>query len=385
LAEFLLFILQAVYFIRRWESMMYLLADQTVDEALRTGTGSAHVESMILALQKYPVDAIDVSLPHWKSGEISVDQGILQARLRCRVAPVQKDIIEAAKQGFKRIIIQWSQHPDNVAMGELAVALAGAKVLIPEVSLAIENASRFSADELLRYQAVICQYDVDGLIYQDQDSILEPFETYHDLKELQQAMPCPLEFHAHNNLGLATANTLAALRAGVRAVGVAVGGVGLPGHAAMEEVLMAVLYLWKQGEASLGYSLAGDCEQVLSRMGIELAADKAIIGSRVFYHESGIHVDGVNKNPSLYEAYQPEAVGLSRSTIIGKHSGTGALKQKFLGWNITLSRQEAARILEQVRKMATAQKGAVSDQQLQQIYSQARARQLAHRCAANKS
>lgn len=364
---------------------MYSIVDQTVDEALRKGTAQADVEAMILVLKKYPLDAIDVSLQHWKSAQASINGASLQPLLRCKVRPLAEDIEEAGRCGFKRIAIRWSHQPGPAPLDELLSALRVARSAALEVSLALPNASLFSVDDLKQYREIILPYSVKRLVYGDRDSILEPFETYRDLHALHQTMPCPVEFHAHNNLGLATANSLAAVRAGILYVCAAMGGVGLPGHAALEEVLMATTLLWKQGNPSLGQSLARDCEQVLGRMGVAVAADKAIIGARVFDHESGIHVDGIKKNPSLYEAYQPEAVGLSRNTIIGKHSGTGALKQKFLEWNIALSRQETVRILEQVRKTATAQKGAVSDQQLRQIYSQTRTRQLVARCAANRS
>lgn len=364
------------------ERPVYSIVDQTVDEALRKGTASADVEAMILLLKKYPLDAIDISLPHWRDVRIRMDQNGLQSLLRCTVRPLIGDIEEAGSFGFKRISVLWSHQPENASLVELSAALTAARGIAREVCLSLVNASCFGVEELLQYQAIINYRDQDRFIYNDQDSILEPFRAYRDLHTLQQAMPCPLEFHGHNKLGLATANTLAAIRAGIGYAGAAVAGVGLPGHAALEEVLMTTTLLWKQGNPSLGRSLAHDAEQVLARMGIEVAADKAIIGSCVFDHESGIHVDGIKKNPALYEAYQPEAVGLSRNTIIGKHSGTGALKQKFLHWHIALGQGEALQLLEQVREIATSQKGAVSDQQLWQLYQCNRARGLGVDAAA---
>lgn len=358
---------------------MFSIVDQTVNEALRKGTRPAAIEAMILMLQCYPVEAIELSLQHWpQSLRAVLERNALL--LRCKVCPSRTAIAEAGERGFKRITISWLHQTGTETMAELESALAAARVFAREVCLSVENASNFSADDLKRYRALIARYDVDRLLYHDQNGVLEPFRTYQDLHALQQAIPCALEFHGHNHLGLATANSLAALRAGITYVGASVGGVGVPGHAAMEELFMAVTQLWKQGKTRTWHSLASDCARILSRMGVEVPSDKAVIGAGVFNHESGIHVDGIGKNPSLYEAYQPEAVGLARNTIIGKHSGTTALKQKFLQWNVTLSQTEAARLLEQVREIAIAQKGAVSDQQLRALYTGNRAQQPGTGC-----
>jgi homocitrate synthase NifV len=363
---------------------MFSIVDQTVNEALRKGTRSADIADMICALQKYPLDAIDVSLQRWADMKLDLDHNVLRTLLRCKVRPSSKDIAEAGQKGFKRIIVTWSHQPEDSSIAELASALAKAKEFAREICLSIENASHYTADDLNQYQTMIVRYGVDRFMYHDQDSILEPFRTYHDFHALQQVIPCPMEFHGHNNLGLATANSLAALRAGIKYVGAAIGGVGLPGHAAMEEIVMVVTHLWKQDRASIGFSLAVDCGRILSSMGIEVPRDKAIIGSSAFDHESGIHVDGVGKNPSLYEAYQPEAVGLARKTIIGKHSGTTALKQKFSQWNITLSQTEAVQMLEHVREIATTQKGAVTDGQLRNLYGVHSILQAKTSCVGNR-
>jgi homocitrate synthase NifV len=151
-------------------------------------------------------------------------------------------------------------------------------------------------------------------------------------------------------------------------VATAVGGIGLPNHAAMEEVLMAVKHLWKQDQVSSGSSLTADCKEILSYMGIQLPVDKALIGRDVFAHESGIHVDGITKNPLIYEVIQPEEVGQTRQLIIGKHSGTASLKVKFLQWNLELDQAEALRMLERVRRIASLQKSPLSDLQLRHLY-----------------
>lgn len=103
-------------------------------------------------------------------------------------------------------------------------------------------------------------------------------------------------------------------------------------------------------------------------LGVELSVNKAIIGRDIFAHESGIHVDGVIKNPKIYEAFAPEEVGLARQLIIGKHSGTASLKAKFLEWNVRLTEAGANLLLKEVRRVAVKQKCPLSDVQLKQLY-----------------
>lgn len=351
--------------------------DQTVNEALRRDIQAADIELMMPLLQKYSLEAVDVSLRYWTKSDIRLNQTALLQFLRCKIEASDREIALAKEIGFSKVIIAWLHQPENPSLSRLTSFLAGAGDFAREIYLSIENASGFSAAELKCYWPLMVRYHVKRFIYHDRDSLLDPFRTYKNLNILQQeasvasvasVAPCPIEFHGHNAYGLATANSLAALRAGIAYVGTAVGGIGLPGHAAMEEVLMVARHLWKQEQIPAGFSLAADCARVLAQAGIDLPINKAIIGRDVFAHESGIHVDGIAKNPLLYEVIQPGEVGLSRQLIIGKHSGTASLKAKFLQWNLVLNQLEAVEMLERVREIAAAQKSPLSDWQLRQLY-----------------
>jgi homocitrate synthase NifV len=342
--------------------------DQTVNEALRRDIRAKGIELMAPLLQKYSLEAVDVSLPYWAKSDIGLNRTALLHFLRCKIGATNKEIAQAREIGFSKVIIAWRHRPGIPSLSRLVSALTEAGDFDGEVYLSIENASDFSAAEMKCYWPLLVRHNVKRFIYRDQDSVLDPFRVCRDLNILQQTAPCPIEFHGHNAYGLATANSLAALRAGIGYVGTAVGGIGLPGHAAMEEVLMAVRHLWKQEQIPAGYSLAADCERILAPMGISLPVDKAIIGRGVFAHESGIHVDGIAKNPLLYEVIQPEEVGLTRQLIVGKHSGTASLKAKFRQWDLVLNRLEAVEMLEKVKDIAEAQKSPLSDGQLWQLY-----------------
>lgn len=342
--------------------------DQTVNEALRLEIGISNIKLMIKKMQKYPVEAVDVYLKYWKNSCCMLGQADILDSVRCVVNTSGEEMALAKEIGFSKVVITWKHHIENLSLVQLFSALVEAKAFAKEIYLCIENASDFETSEIELYWSIVVKYGVKRLIYKDKNSNLDPFKTYKNLKELKKTASCPLEFIGNNGLGLATSNSLAAFRADIKYIGTAVGGVGLCGNAAMEEVLMALKHLWKQEKIASGCSLAFDCSEILSYMGLTLSVDKAIIGNNIFAHESGIHVDGISKNPYLYEAIKPEEVGLTRQIIIGKHSGTASIKYKFLQWNLNLTQSEVKQVLEKVKELAIEQKGAVSDCQLKKLY-----------------
>jgi homocitrate synthase NifV len=104
--------------------------------------------------------------------------------------------------------------------------------------------------------------------------------------------------------------------------------------------------------------------------GRELPVSKPIVGSIIFTHESGIHGDGVLKNPLTYEVFKPEEVGLERQIIIGKHSGTAAIKSKFKEYLVNLTEEEAKEILARVRQMSIDKKRSLFDKEVVYIYEE---------------
>ncbi|HDJ30050.1 MAG TPA: 2-isopropylmalate synthase, partial [Candidatus Acetothermia bacterium] len=158
-----------------------------------------------------------------------------------------------------------------------------------------------------------------------------------------------LSVHCHNDLGMATVNTLAGLRAGARQAEVTVNGIGeRAGNAALEEVVMAL----KTRADVYGLSTGIDTAQIArtSRMvsnltGISVQANKAIVGANAFAHEAGIHQDGLLKNPTTYEIIRPEEVGFTRSRLVlGKHSGRHAFRDRLIemGYELDPERLEIA-------------------------------------------
>jgi len=341
--------------------------DQTLSEGLRRGMDKGKINSMVQLLCDLQVERIDVNVYDWQQYNMPVMTLLLQLQLRGKINATVEEVELAYSLGFRNIVLAYAPHSGEGLTNQVHTCLLVARKLNMNSALCIENASNFSIEEIEGLWREVSTLGVTTFIYSDGDSLLNPLSTSSILTAVAQTIPVPLEFHGHNAYGLATANTLGAIQAGVNRCATAVAGVGLQGHAALEEMIMIHKRLLGEKRVATE-NLSRSCSEILSVMGVALPRTKAIIGQDIFAHESGIHVDGVLKNPQLYEAFSPEEVGLSRKLVIGKHSGTASIQAKFRERNIVLSAIDAQYLLKQVRKLAVVQKKAVDDDALWKIY-----------------
>lgn len=248
-----------------------------------------------------------------------------------------------------------------------AVELARSKDLY--ISVNAEDASRSDMDFLVKFARQARSAGADRLRFCDTIGILEPFKTYDIISELIEKTGMDIEMHTHNDFGMATANALAGIKAGARFIGVTVNGLGeRAGNAALEEVAMALKHLFGLNLGVNTKDFRNLCEYVARASGRQLYPGKPIVGANTFAHESGIHADGVLKHPATYEVFSPEDVGLERQIVIGKHSGSKAIKMKFVEYGIDLSDEEAADILSAVRSVTVDLKRTLFDKELMYIY-----------------
>jgi homocitrate synthase NifV len=239
-------------------------------------------------------------------------------------------------------------------------------------TLAAEDAARADMGFLSEFFRLGESMGAHMVRYSDSLGTDSPFTTYRRVNELLQQLSVPLEIQAYNDFGMATGNVLAGVRAGASSVAAAIGGLGeRAGNAPLEEVVMALKCL-------RGVDLPCDttrfrevAEYVAGASQRAIPIWKAIIGTNVFAHESGIHADGILKNPENYEAFRPEAVGLERQMVIGKHSGSKALIHKFNNeFRIELDGETASQLLERVRAAAVELKRPLFDKELMLLYGE---------------
>lgn len=239
------------------------------------------------------------------------------------------------------------------------------------VSVGGEDSSRADPLFLVELMEVARDMGADRFRFCDTLGILEPFTMYETVRTLRTAVPeLDIEVHTHNDLGMATANAIAGIKAGARFVNTTVNGLGeRAGNAALEEVVMA-LKLACGCDPGIDTHRFHEISRFVGRASQRPVPPwKAVVGERVFSHESGLHADGVIKNPLNYEGFDPAEVGLRRHIVVGKHSGTSGLVERFRSMGVELAREEAAELMDEVRAVAQRLKRPLSDSDLRRLYA----------------
>jgi homocitrate synthase NifV len=247
-----------------------------------------------------------------------------------------------------------------------------AKSLDPDIYISVnaEDASRTEIGFLCEYAKVAKDEGADRMRFCDTIGVMEPFRTYRLIKHLREESGLEIEMHTHNDFGMAVANALAGLHAGATWVNVTVGGLGeRAGNAALEEVVMALKYVEDVDVPMDTKRFREVGEYVAGAAGRTIPVWKSIIGTNMFAHESGIHADGVIKNPKTYEVFPPDEVGLQRQIVIGKHSGSKSIQLKFDEYGIPMTHEEAVELLPLVRSAAVELKRSLFDKELIYIYT----------------
>ena len=237
------------------------------------------------------------------------------------------------------------------------------------VSVGFEDASRADTEFLRRCAEAAELAGAVRVRFADTLGLLDPFATARVIAELRRTVDIGIEMHAHNDLGLATANTLAAVCAGATHVNTTVNGLGeRAGNAALEEVLMALRHVHGLECGVDTAALPAISTLVARASGRPVAAGKCIVGEAVFSHESGIHVDGLLKDRCNYESFAPEEVGRAHRLVLGKHSGAAALRDGYARLGLPVPAGQVAPLLERIRSHVLATKREPSREELTRFY-----------------
>jgi len=236
------------------------------------------------------------------------------------------------------------------------------------VSIGGEDASRADPEFLCRVLETAQAAGAVRFRYADTLGVLDPFTTHEAIRRLRQVSDLDLEMHAHDDLGLATANTLAAVRAGATHISTTVNGLGeRAGNAPLEESVMALRHLYQRDTGVDPRSLPLISELVAAASGRPIAANKPIVGGWVFTHEAGIHVDGLLKNPQNYQSIDPAELGRSHTLVVGKHSGTVGVINAYRALGLDIDDALARRLLPAIRDYAMRHKSPPDPRALQRM------------------
>lgn len=360
-----------------------------VDTTLRDGEQTAGVafspaEKLAIArlLDAVGVDQIEAGTPAMGGAEAESVKAIAAAGLKASIMAwcraTAGDVQAAIACGVDAVEISSpvsDLHIDHKLRSSRAAVLAATVAAVAlarahrglYISVGMEDASRADEEFLLTYIRAVTAAGARRVRYCDTVGILDPLTTAARIKRLRRKTGTDIEIHAHNDFGMATANTVAAHRAGARFLGVTVNGLGeRAGNAALEEVVMFL----RQRGAAAGYDhsgLQGLCQYVAAASGRAIPAGKPVVGREIFHHESGIHADGVLKHPALYEPYNPADVGLERRIIIGKHSGKAALQHKCRELGLPFSEAALAAAASRIKMLATQLNRPITDSEIAAI------------------
>ena len=364
-----------------------------VDTTLRDGEQTAGVvfaneEKIIIAdmLSELGVDQLEVGIPTMGGDEKNAIKEIVKRNnykksIMAGNRAVIKDIEESIDCGVDAVAISVSVSDIHIkhklktsrawVLENMIKSVEFAKQNGLYVSVNGEDASRADKEFLVEFINEAKKAGADRFRYCDTVGIMEPFRLRKDIEEIYKKTNFNIEMHTHNDFGMATANAIAGVLGGASHVGVTINGLGeRAGNAALEEVIMALMYVYDY-KGDINTKMFREVSEYVSQAsGRVLPIWKAIVGENMFAHESGIHADGAIKNPKNYEAFDPDVVGLQRQIVIGKHSGKAGIINKFKEYNIDLSDEEAQGVLEMVRASCVRLKRTLFDKELVKLYKE---------------
>ncbi|WP_421707574.1 2-isopropylmalate synthase [Algihabitans sp.] len=339
--------------------------------------------SVATQLEAMGVDVIEAGFPIASNGDFEAVSEVAKTVKTATVAGLsrasRKDIDRAwealrhaASPRIHTFISTSSLHmkhklqmdPEDVVQA-IAESVGHARNLCDNVEWSPEDATRTDHDFLCRVVETAIKAGAGTINIADTVGYTIPGEFAELIAMLRNRVPnidqAILSVHCHNDLGLAVANSLAAVHAGARQVECTINGIGeRAGNCAMEEVVMAL----RTRHDSMPYGTGVDSTQITraSRLvsgitGFAVQPNKAIVGANAFAHESGIHQDGMLKNAQTYEIMTPESVGLTKSNLVmGKHSGRHAFKTKLTELGIELSDNQLMDVFGRFKDLADHKK-----------------------------
>jgi 2-isopropylmalate synthase len=315
-------------------------------------------------LELLGVDVLEAGFPIASPGDFESVHAIAEQIRTCRVAALararQEDVdsalraLEPAAQPRLHMFLATSdlhlkyklRISREEALAQIIRMVRFGRRHCDDVEFSAEDASRTGQDFLLEVILAAAEAGATVINLPDTVGYTTPDEYAHIFRAARRALAAypevVLSAHCHNDLGLAVANSLAAISAGARQVECTVNGIGeRAGNASLEEIAVALHVRQAHYGASTKLSLEkiySTSRMLSSVTGVSVPPNKAVVGANAFAHEAGIHQDGILKNPLTYEIIVPEKVGVSsRRLVLGKHSGRNALRSRLdeLGYSLT--------------------------------------------------
>lgn len=349
-------------------------------------------------IEELGADIIEAGFPIASPGDLDAVRAVASEIKHCRVAALaraRQEDVDAAVRGLEpaakprlHVFLATSdlhlkhklRTTRSEALAQIIKMVRFGRAHCENVEFSAEDASRSDIDFLCEVAQAAAEAGADVINLPDTVGYSTPEEygeIFRRVRAHLSAYPnAELSAHCHNDLGLAVANSLAAMMNGARQIECTINGIGeRAGNASLEEIAVALQVRQSRYNASTGIvmeKIYPTSRMLSSITGVSVPPNKAVVGANAFAHEAGIHQDGILKNPLTYEIILPEKVGVpARRLVLGKHSGRNALRARLdeLGYQTTDA--ELADCYTMAIAMADAEKE-VTDRDLLAIVHQVR-------------
>jgi homocitrate synthase NifV len=358
-----------------------------VDTTLRDGEQAAGVafstkqaSRIAERLASVGIPELEIGTPAMGTTEVAKMRLIARAGLGCRTTAWcrarQSDIDAAVDTEVSAVHIslpvsdiqlQALQKNRDWVLEQAYQLVLSAKQRFSYVSVGAQDASRTDIEWLVQFGLQLAECGAHRIRIADTVGVWDPIQCYEAICALRLRLPrIEVGVHTHNDLGMASANAIAALRAGADSVDVTVNGLGeRAGNAALEEVVMASEVALDIRSGVLLEELLALSQLVSVSSGRELHCQKAVVGEAAFAHESGIHVHAMLRDQRAYEPFDPALVGRKRPDyVIGKHSGHAALRSALEVRGLSVGAAGLAEMLTRIRRRTEESRGPTAEQDL---------------------
>jgi 2-isopropylmalate synthase len=347
-------------------------------------------------LEKLGVDVIEAGFPAASEGDFDAVSQVAQKIKNAEVAALARTTVGDIDRAWKAVChaerprihtflatsdihmkYKLNMTREEVIQSAVDAVKYSAK-FTDNIEFSAEDGSRSDPDFLCRVFEAVIDAGAKTVNLPDTVGYAIPEEFGNLIRYVMEHTPnigrAVVSVHCHNDLGLATANTMAAIKAGARQAEVTINGIGeRAGNTSLEEVVMALNT--RPSYAAVTSGIQTNHIYTISRLvsmitGILVQPNKAIVGANAFAHEAGIHQDGMLKNPMTYEIMKPETIGLtSNRMVMGKHSGKHALLSHLKNMGFDLSDEELKIVFKKFKTLADKKKY-VLDEDLEALVNQ---------------